>query len=282
MKLHDVQQEVKRFTRVQKILISIIVVLVLFGSFSYLSKGNVVSKSGYNLFALIRYSVIEHPIEVIRDWNTQLQELNGIREENDKLQAQLSEVQLYKQLNKEKDRLIKEMEELYEFETHADFEKVYADVIARDPSTWSNMITLNKGRDHGVETDMAVISSKGLIGKVVEVYGSYCKVKLLTTETKDVSVSVNVELKKGTTAGILESYDANTRRYRVQIFDDHAEIKKGMKIVTSGNGGVFPPGILIGKVYSMEEMYDTKGQIVTVTPAVDFNDFDYVAILKGE
>lgn len=282
MKLKDVQQEVKHFTRIQKILISLIVVLMLFGSFSYFSGGNIVSRSGYSLLTLIRYSIIEHPFEVISDWNSHLQELNGIRDENDELRSQLSEIELYKQLSEEKDRLIKEMEELHDFETHADFKKIYADVIARDPSTWSNMITLNKGSKQGIETDMAVISSKGLIGKVVEVYDEYCKVKLLTTETKDISVSVNVELKEGTTAGILESYDANTRRYRVQIFDDHAKIEKGMKVVTSGNGGVFPPGILIGKVYSMEEMYDTKGFIVTLTPSVDFNDFDYVAILKGK
>lgn len=282
MKLTNVQKEIKRFTRSQKILISLITVLVLYGSFTYISGGNALSRSSYNLFTLLRYSIIEHPVETITEVTDHLRSLNGIRAENDELHAKVASSKLYQTMNDEKNRNIQELEKLMKFETHSDFEPEYASVISRDASTWNNFLVLNKGEKDGVKMDMAVISSKGLIGKVVEVYKDNCKVKLLTTETKDISVSVKIELKKGTTAGILENYDSNLGRYRVQIFDDHAKIEKGMKLITSGNGGVFPPGILIGKVHSIEQMYDTKGKIVTVTPSVNFNDFAYTAILKGK
>lgn len=280
MKLTDVQNEVKRFTRIQKILISLIVVIILFGIISMASGGNAITRAGYDAFSMLKYSIVDHPIEVIKGWKEQLDALKTVYDENDDLKKIIASQNLYKAENDEYKRTISELEALMDLDTGTDYEKVYVSVISRDPSTWSNMITLNKGSKDGIKVDMAVVSAKGLIGKISDVNDNTCKVKLLTTENNDASVSIKVELKGGTTDGILENYDAFSRKYQIQLFDANAKVEKGMKIITSGNGGVFPSGILVGKVSAEEDSYDNKGKKLTATPSVDFNDFSYVAVLR--
>lgn len=281
MKLTNVQKEVKRFTRLQKILISFIVVLLLFGAITLATGGNALSRFGYDVFSIIKYSLIDHPVEVVKDWKEQLDALKVVYNENDELKKIIASQNMYKAELDEKSRIIEELEELYNLEVSANYEKINAEVMSRDISTWSNTITLNKGSKQGIEVDMAVVSSKGLIGKISEVNTNTCKVKLLTTENGDASVSIKVELEDGsTTDGILENYTASNNRYNIQLFDANAKIEKGLRVITSGNGGVFPPGILVGKVNSEEEAYDNKGKKLIVKPSVDFNDFSYVAVLK--
>lgn len=281
MKLTDVQKEVKRFTRIQKILISMIVVFLLFGLITLATGGNALSRFGYDAFSVVKYSLVDHPVEVVKNWKEQLDALKTVYNENDDLKKIIASQDMYKAELDEKTRIIEELEELYNLEVSANYEKINAEIMSRDISTWSNTVTLNKGSKDGIEVDMAVVSSKGLIGKISEVNANTCKVKLLTTENGDASVSIKVELKDGTTTdGILENYTASNNRYNIQLFDANAKIEKGLSVITSGNGGVFPPGILVGKVNSEEEAYDNKGKKLIVRPSVDFNDFSYVAILK--
>lgn len=281
MKLTDVQKEVKRFTRIQKILISMIVVFLLFGLITLATGGNALSRFGYDAFSVVKYSLVDHPVEVVKNWKEQLDALKTVYNENDDLKKIIASQDMYKAELDEKTRIIEELEELYDLEVSANYEKINAEVMSRDISTWSNTVTLNKGSKDGIEVDMAVVSSKGLIGKISEVNANTCKVKLLTTENGDASVSIKVELEDGTTTdGILENYTASNNRYNIQLFDANAKIEKGLSVITSGNGGVFPPGILVGKVNSEEEAYDNKGKKLIVRPSVDFNDFSYVAVLK--
>lgn len=280
MKLRNVHKEVKRFTRIQKILISLIIVLVLVSVITLISGANALSKFGYNVFSLIRYSLIDHPVETISDWQKNLDALKTVQEENDRLNEIIASQKSNKAELDEKTRMIQEMEELMNFKVNANYDKVNASVMYRDISTWSNTIVINKGSRDGLAVDMAVITSKGLLGKVSEVSENSAKVKLLSTENGDVNVSVRVELKEGTTDGILENYDMKKGVYKIQLFDANAKVEKGMKLITSGNGGVFPPGILIGKVADVEESYNSKGKTIEVKPSVDFNDFSMVSVLK--
>lgn len=280
MRLPNVQDEVKRFNRVQKILITIICVVLLFGAITAFTGPNIVSKFGYDVFSMLRYSLIDNPAKTIANWQQDFAGLRGVQEENEELNNIIASQKMYKAELDEKSRKIEELEELMNLESISNYDKEYATVIYRDISTWSNTITLNKGSDNGIQEDMAVVSSKGLLGKVIAVSAKTCKVKLLSSPTDDVNVAVKVELKEGTTEGILQEYDENTNRYKIQAFDATANIEKDTRIITSGTGGVFPAGILVGKVESVDNLYNTKGKLVTVKPSVNFHDFEYVSILK--
>lgn len=280
MQIPPLQDEVKRFNRIQKVLISIICAVLLLGVITLVSGVTAIEKFGYDTFTLLRYSLIERPFSTIRNWQDDLSELSVVRKENDELRKIISSQQFYKSQLDEQNRKIEELSALMDLEVNAIYEKEYASILYRDMNTYSNTITLNKGSKDGILKDMAVVSPKGLVGKVIEVNKNSCKVKLLTNETKDMAISIKVEIGDKTSDGILQYYDPNERVYHVQIFDTNAKLEKKQKIITSGNGGVFPSGIIVGNVKSIEKLYNEKGKLVKVTPSVDFNDLEYVAILK--
>ncbi|MDF9824128.1 rod shape-determining protein MreC [Breznakia sp. PF5-3] len=270
-----------RFTRVQKVLITICACLLTFGIFTRIIGGNIASKYGYDVFTMLRYSLIDHPVETVAGFSDDFSNLWNVQNENDELRNKLASQKMYKEELDESKRKLNELEELMDISSSNNYESISARVLVRDIQGWSNMLTINKGSNDGITEDMAVISSKGLIGKVVEANPTSAKVKLLTNEKMDNSVSVKVELSKDkATDGSLESYDKSTGKYVVSIFDSNVEIKKGMKIITSGKGKLFPAGIIIGEVDKVEDLYNAEGKSVLVTPSVDFNDFEYVSVLK--
>jgi len=276
-----VYKEKFRFTRIQKILISICIICLSFGILTRFIGGNIASKYGYDVFSMLRYGLIEHPVQTISGFSNDLNSLWSLKDENDKLRSSLASQNMYKAELDETSRKLQELEELNKLTSTSNYESISTNILSRDTQGWSNTITLDKGLEAGINVDMAVISSKGLIGKVVEVNPNSAKVKLLSASSSDTKISIRVELDKSTTAsGTLEGYDPNTGRYMVNVYDAKVEIKEGMKIITSGTGQVFPSGILIGKVSEVNDKYDEIGKSVLVQPSVNFDSINYVSVLK--
>ncbi len=279
MKIKRVQDEVKRFTRFQKIMISIICVFMLLGTITLVNGSNKVSGFVYNFFSLTKYSLIDHPVKTITDFSKQLAGFQDVYDENDELRAIIASQDMK---NAELNALqsdVNELTELMDLTSYATYQTLYASVIASDASVWSQTITINKGSEDGIGEDMAVMTNLGLIGKVTKVYKNTSEVKLLTSENQDVSVSIKVQIDEDTyTTGILQNYNQDKNAYMVQIYDANVKLEAGMDIITSGSGGVFPSGIMVGKIENVENLYDSKGIIVTVKPSAEFNAFSYVAV----
>lgn len=276
-----VYKEKFRFTRIQKILITVCVICLGFGVFTRFIGGNIASKYGYDVFSMLRYSLIDHPVQTVTGFSEDLSSLWQVKDENDELRSELASQNMYKAELDETKRKLQELEELNELTSNSDYESISANILNRDTQGWSNTITLDKGTSDGIDKGMAVICSKGLIGKVVEANPNSSKVKLLTESSTDTKVSVRVEIDKDTTAGgALAGYDPDTGMYTVDIYDSNMKIEEGMKIITSGTGQVFPSGILIGKVSEVNDKYDEVGKSVLVKPAVNFDSFNYVSVLK--
>lgn len=276
-----VYKEKFRFTRIQKILIFVCTFFLVFGIFIKIIGGNIVSKYGYDVFSMLRYSLIDHPTETISGFSSDLGNLWNLQDENDALRNKIASQKMYKTELDDTKRRLKELEELQAITSNSDYESVSATILNRDIQGWENELTINKGSKEGIVVDMAVIVNKGLIGKVVEVNANSSKVKLLTAEKMDNRVAIQIELGKDkTTDGFLENYDSKTGKYQISIFDSGVEVKKGMKVMTSGKGGLFPSGIIIGEVAEVKDLYNAEGKAIVATPSVDFNDFNYVSVLK--
>ncbi len=164
--------------------------------------------------------------------------------------------------------------------TLTDFDSVTALILERNRMYWFNTITINKGKDSGLDLDMAVISSNGLIGKISKVSKKTSEVKLITTSDINNKISVMIKLKDDTVYGIMSGYDSNNNYLEVTSTNKQSEVTKDSLVYTSGMGGIFPSGILIGKVVSMEnDKYDVS-KIINVEPVSNFNDFHFVKVLK--
>ncbi|MFV0381396.1 MAG: rod shape-determining protein MreC [Breznakia sp.] len=281
--LTQIKNEIYKFTRIQKILISICGFLLVFGIVARVSGGNAVSKAGYDIFTMFRHTLIENPAKTITNFTSDLTNLWKVKSENEELMQTLASQKNYEAQADEAKRRLKEIETLMDMHSTLNYDATYANVLVRDMEGWSNELTIDKGSKDGIEKNTAVISSEGLIGRVSEVHASSSKIKLLTTENKDNSVAISVDLENGSLVnGILENYDKEKGEYQIHIFESNSNIKSGMRIITSGNSEVFPPGILVGMISTVDDLYNAKGKVVMANPAVNFSDFNYVAVLGAK
>ena len=161
----------------------------------------------------------------------------------------------------------------------SEFNYINATVIERNRDYWFNTITINKGKIDGIEEDMAVIDSDGLIGRISSVSDHSSIIKLITTNDTKNKISVVIKDNK-MIYGIMSGYDSNNHLLKVIITDTTTEINKGVKVETTGMGGVFPSGILIGNVSKVVKDSDEVTTIVYVEPASNLKGEKYVSVLQ--
>jgi len=206
------------------------------------------------------------------DYHRLHEEKKEIRDElarRDNLQHQLLELQ------KENYRL----REMLDFKERTEYELLPAEVIARDPGYWFETITINKGYADGVEQDMAVVTSEGLAGNIYFVSRNSSKVLLLTDSRRAVSALVQRSREPGT-VGVVEGYPEMKGYLRMINLPPEANIQPGDTIISSGLGGVFPKGLVVGSVLEIDKDHYGLLQRAIVKPAVDFNRLEEVFIVK--
>ncbi|MCH7322238.1 rod shape-determining protein MreC [Solibacillus sp. MA9] len=166
-------------------------------------------------------------------------------------------------------------------ESLRDFDPIQATVIARNPDQWEEKIILNKGTAHGVEKNMAVMTSRGLIGKIVIATPYTSEVELLYTNNENYRVSAiafgenNEEIH-----GLIEGYDVERNELLLKRIDSKMKLKVGGKVISSGLGGIFPKGMLIGEITEVTTDDFGLTKMAYVKPAADFSMLENVIIAK--
>lgn len=167
---------------------------------------------------------------------------------------------------------------LYELDKkYADYPKVAARVISKDPNNWYNTFLIDKGSDDGIAVNMNVIAGNGLVGIVEEVKDNYSRVRSIIDDDSYVS---GMFIKTSDTCfvkGNLISY--NNGVIDVDSISKDAEVYQGYEVVTSHISHRYLPGILIG--YISDITIDSSNMIKTahLTPAVDFERLEEVLII---
>ena len=183
-------------------------------------------------------------------------------------------------LNEELKKEFEELKKLNDLSnTLVDFHKISSLIIERNKMYWFNTITINKGSTSGIKEDMAVVDCCGLIGKINKVGKSTSEVKLITTNDANHKISVMIKTGNDTIYGILSGYNVDNNTLQVTSVNKTIEIEKESKVYTSGMGGIFPSGILIGSVVNtISDKYDVS-KIIEVTPSSDVNNTRFVNVL---
>lgn len=159
------------------------------------------------------------------------------------------------------------------------FDLVAARVIGRESATWSSMIVINKGLGDGVQKDMAVVTEKGLVGRVVEAGPNSSEVQLILDPRT--SVGTLVQRPESRVAGIVEGDLDNPTMPRMVNIPKTADVIVGDVIVTSGFGGIYPKGLIVGLVSELKN--DTGGllKVAILEPAVDFQRLEDVMVITA-
>ena len=195
-----------------------------------------------------------------------------LTEENLALKSQIRMLEGYKTENER----LRQMIELNDNRT--DFKSVGANIIARDSSEFHDIITIDKGSKDGIKKNAVVIVPEGLVGFVYEVGYNFSKVKTIY----DSECSVSAICLRSGDMGIVESTteDALEGNCSMNYIDKSAKTVVGDMIETSGTGGIFPRGILIGKVTEIKEDGRNLTLSATVEASVNINNIDKVLVEK--
>ncbi len=134
-----------------------------------------------------------------------------------------------------------------------------AHVVSRSPSSWRSLTTLDIGSNNGVKKGMPVVTEKGVVGKTVKVLKNATLVQLINDRHSGLAVEVK---RTGETAVVEGALDGSLK---LRFLADDADAKTGDKIVTSGRGGLYPRGLLVGEIrkitksaYAMEKAISVK------------------------
>ncbi len=153
------------------------------------------------------------------------------------------------------------------------YHTVAARVIGRDPSHWFNTLLVDRGGADGVRRNDPVVTSEGLVGRVIETSGSWARVLLILDPRSAVGVLVG----RSRDAAVAEGQGQPI--LRVKYLSRDAEIRPGDQVVTAGLGEIYPRGLPVGGVVGVSRTEGDLFQEALVRPGADLNHLEEMFIL---
>ena len=200
-------------------------------------------------------------------------DLVGVRQENLRLKRQIAELEGQQARMAELEVENHHLADLLELRDALALPAIAADVIGSDATGLSRTLVLSEGENQGLRRDMAVISTDGVVGKLIAVSRGASRVLLIDDHNSALDAFDQRSRARGIVAGVVE--DGLTMRY----VDRSEDIKAGDTIVTSGMDGIFPRGLLVGKVARVSQEGPGLFLNVEVQAAVDFSKLEQLLIL---
>lgn len=225
--------------------------------------------------------VVSAPFNFVQDKIDEAIEKNNLYEKYKELKNKEEQVDSVIAQNENLQNEIDKLKETLELNTILS-DKVFlnATVVSRNIGYWYDEITIDKGSKNGIEKGMAVVTSKGLIGQITKVSNYSSTVKLLSNENMSDKISVKIKVGDDYVYGLISMYDSKTNTYTVEGISENVDIEKGADVVTTGMGTVFPSGLMVGTAQKVTTDNFDLSKVVEVKASVDFDDLDYVTVLK--
>jgi rod shape-determining protein MreC len=203
--------------------------------------------------------------------------LRGVEKEAKDLRARLDALELQLQLERARVRRVEELEALLGLRARLVQKTLAAEVIAGDPTGVSRVVVINRGREAGLRADMAVVAPDGVVGRVIEQPALHAaRVQLIT----DRNAGVGALLDRVSAGGVVVGSDGQPP-LRLEYVSSDVDVQPGDVVVTSGLDGLYPRGLLVGRVERA-----TKGPVlyreIRLRPQVDFSQLSVVLVILDQ
>jgi rod shape-determining protein MreC len=202
--------------------------------------------------------------------------LINVCNENKELRKEIDSLRMKKNLYQELTASNKRLQELLQFKQVTNRPILAAQVIGLDPTGWFKSIIIDKGKNAGLYLNMPVVNSYGVVGRIVSVSPNYSKVLLIIDQNSAVDCLIQRSRERGMIKGV--SPEVCSLDYVAKPGD----VIVGDSIVTSGLGGVFPKGLSLGKVISVNEVSGEFFKEIETRPAVNFSKLEEVLVILKE
>jgi rod shape-determining protein MreC len=198
-----------------------------------------------------------------------------VQQENTLLQRRLEEYQQKEVRYQEALKALARLEAILDLKRQVALPIIGARVIAYDPSLWSRCALLDQGRDQGVKNGLPVLAPEGIVGRVVETYSGYSKVMLIVDRNSGAEAMVQ----RTRVRGVLQGKGGN--RCSLDFVPKSADVQPGDLVLASGLGGIYPKGLVFGKVTAADKKKPGVFQEIEVTPAVDLSALEEVLVVRA-
>ena len=195
--------------------------------------------------------------------------LMNIYNNNKELEQENANLRIWKNkaetLQIENDKLRQLLDSIKE----TNYSYVTAKVISTSGGSFLKTVTINAGKNNGIKIGNAVVNVSGMIGRIVEVGNSAARVLLVTDLNSQIPVVTEQSGYKAILAG------DNSPLLFLKFLHAHSVIKNGERLITSGDGGILPSGLVVGKITD-----SSKAQKPIVMPVRDWDKLDFIRIIK--
>ncbi len=201
-------------------------------------------------------------------------------QENESLRAQLAKAQDEARSAAEfKEENLRLRDLLGYLEQHTDYVTESAQIVAWDASNWVRAFSISKGTNFGIEKGDAVITEEGyLVGQVAEIGTNWATVRTLIDVNMDVGVLVgDTEI----AAVVVGDYALMQEGCcKLSYFTEDVTLFLEDRVITSGNGGAFPPGLSVGVISELRSEAGGQSYYAVVQPSTNVNTLSQVFIIK--
>jgi rod shape-determining protein MreC len=258
-------------------IIIVIVILIVVVVISNIKINDIsYAQNTFNVFIM----PIQNGLTYLKNWitgnNDFFTDISNLKEENKELKEKNSSLE---QSLRELEILKSENETLKEYvnlkDKYSEYTTVPGYVINKDVSNYNNTIVINIGSKDGVEVDMTVISEKGLVGHVISVTESTAKVQTII----DISSSVSCTIKTSKDTIVAKGTLEDDVSLKATYIPTDATVLEGDTIETSGLGGIYPKGILVGTIKEVVNTKNITDRYAKIETAVDFDKLDTVLVI---
>ena len=227
----------------------------------------------FGVFARVQ-STTSAAVRGVRDVWTNYAALRGARDENQTLKKQLADIEVELQQQRALAARAAKFQELLDLKSSIGLPTVAAEVIAGNANPGMRQITIGRGTADGVQANMAVISPRGVVGRIVGQPAAYAaRVQLII----DHSAAAGALTERTRAGGMVVGVDKQPP-LAMELVSNLADVKQDDAVVTSGVDGIYPKGYTVGWVDSVARgpgLY----QVITVRPAVDFSSLEEVLVV---
>ena len=200
--------------------------------------------------------------------------LVGVRRQNAELQRQLEEYKQREVRFQEAQQALTRLEVLLDLKRQVALPVIGARVIAYDPTLWSRSAIINQGKAQGVKEGLPVLAPQGIVGRIVAVYPEYSKVMLIV----DRKSGADAMVQRTRIRGILKGKGGN--RCSLEFVPKSADVQVGDLVLASGLVGLYPKGLVFGKVTAANKKNPGVFQEIEVTPGVDLSTLEEVLVVQ--
>jgi len=213
---------------------------------------------------------VTRPVRGLFSWASDLgvsrSQLEQLRDQNQRLRARVAEL--------EEDRLENErLRGLVQLAQAQDLESIAARVIGRPTNSFEDVITIDRGSADGVTAGMPVVGAVGLLGQTVSVARDSSRVRLITDQRSGVAGMIQRSRAEGVVRGSIDG------EVTLEFVSTETTVRAGDVVITSGIGGVYPKGLVVGEVTEVERLANSLYQSISIEPTARLQGLEEVLVV---